>query len=96
VRDSRARFASGEGVPCLDTAIRASAVKRLTWHQLRHVSASVLIEQGASVAYLARILGHANPSITMAVYAHEFAAREHGDAMRERMEAAFGEVLTLR
>jgi integrase len=71
-------------------------VKRLTWHQLRHVSASVLIEQGASVAYLARILGHANPSITMAVYAHEFAAREHGDAMRERMEAAFGEVLTLR
>ena len=29
----------------------------------------------------------------MAVYAHEFAAREHGDAMRERMEAAFGDML---
>lgn len=77
----------------LDTALRASGLPRLCWHDLRHVSASVLIGEGASVAYLARILGHANPSITMAVYAHEFAAREHGDAMRDRMEAAFGRVL---
>jgi site-specific recombinase XerD len=34
---------------------------------LRHVAASVLIREGGGVAYLARILGHANPSITLGV-----------------------------
>jgi integrase len=60
---------------------------------LRHVAASVLIGEGASVAYVSRVLGHANPSITLSVYAHEFARVEHADRTRERMEQAFGEML---
>jgi hypothetical protein len=33
------------------------------------------------------------PAITLAIYAHELARAEHADRTRERMEAAFGEVL---
>jgi hypothetical protein len=42
---------------------------------------------------VSRVLGHANPAITLSTYAHEFAREEHADATRERMEAAFGEML---
>jgi hypothetical protein len=53
----------------------------------------MLIAEGASVAYVSRVLGHANPSITLSTYAHEFARAEHADRTRERMEEAFNEIL---
>ena len=77
----------------LRTAIDRSDLPKLSWHDLRHVAASALIAEGASVPYLARILGHSSPTITLAVYAHEFARAEHAERTRERMEAAFGELL---
>lgn len=43
--------------------------------------------------YVSRVLGHANPAITLGVYAHEFARAEHADRTRERMGAAFGGLL---
>jgi len=49
--------------------------------------------EGASVAYVSRVLGHANPAITLSIYAHEFARAEHADRPRERMEQAFGDLL---
>lgn len=60
---------------------------------MRHVAASALIAEGASVPYLSRILGHASPAITLAIYAHEFARAEHADRTRDRMEEAFGNLL---
>lgn len=77
----------------LRTALDRSDLPQLTWHDLRHIAASALIAEGASVPYLARILGHSSPTITLAVYAHEFARAEHAERTRERMEAAFGELL---
>jgi integrase len=77
----------------LRTAVDRSNLPKLTWHDLRHIAASALIAEGASVPYLARILGHSSPTITLAVYAHEFARAEHAERTRERMEAAFGELL---
>ena len=77
----------------LDKAIAAAEVPKLTWHDLRHLAASALISQGASVAYLSRVLGHASPAITLNTYAHEFARAEHADRAREQMEAAFGGLL---
>jgi integrase len=53
---------------------------------------ALLIAEGTSVAYIARVLGHASPTITLQTYAHEFAAAEHADRTRERIEQAFGEV----
>jgi integrase len=49
----------------------------LRWHDLRHVAASLLMGEGASVAYVSRVLGHAHPAITLSTY--EFAAAEHAD-----------------
>ncbi len=66
---------------------------KLRWHDLRHVAASALIAEGASIPYLSRVLGHSSPAITLAIYAHEFARTEHSDRTRERMEAAFGELI---
>jgi integrase len=77
----------------LKKAIAPSGLPHLTWHDLRHVAASVMISQGASVAYLSRILGHASPSITLSIYAHQFDEAAHADRTRDQMEAAFGSLL---
>lgn len=77
----------------LEKAIVAAGVPHLSWHDLRHLAASVLIAEGASVAYVSRVLGHASPAITLSIYAHESARAEHADRTRERMEAAFGGLL---
>lgn len=77
----------------LDEALATAQLPTLTWHDLRHVAASALIGEGASVAYISRLLGHANPAITLSIYAHEFARAEHAERTRERMEEAFGRLL---
>jgi hypothetical protein len=41
---------------------------------------------GASLSYVARVLGHANPAITLSIYAHVFARAEH----EERFPRASG------
>jgi integrase len=41
-------------------------------HELRHTCASLLVAQGASVLAVARQLGHADPSVTLRVYADLF------------------------
>jgi integrase len=77
----------------LAKALERSGLPHLTWHDLRHVAASMMIAQGASVAYLSRVLGHASPAITLTTYAHEFARAEHADRTRVQMEQAFGDLL---
>lgn len=77
----------------LEKALATAELPHLTWHDLRHIAASALIAEGASVAYLSRILGHASPAITLSIYAHEFARAEHAERTRERMEQAFGSLL---
>ena len=74
----------------LEKAIVAAGLPHLRWHDLRHVAASALIADGVSVGYLARVLGHANPAITVSTYTHEFGRAEHDDRMRDQMEKAFG------
>jgi integrase len=78
----------------LEKAIAKSGIPKLRWHDLRHIAASALIAEGASVPYLSRVLGHSNPSVTLAIYAHEFARVEHADQTRDRMEEAFGRLIS--
>jgi integrase len=80
----------------LEKSLEKGALPHLRWHDLRHLAASALISQGASVAYLSRILGHANPAITLSIYAHQFAQAEHAEQTRQRMEEAFGQLLKPR
>jgi integrase len=78
----------------LDKALQDSGLPYLRWHDLRHLAASALIAQGATLPYLSRILGHANPAITLSIYAHQFAQAEHAEQTRQQMEHAFGPLLT--
>jgi hypothetical protein len=41
------------------------------------------------VVFVSRQLGHSNPNVTLSVYAHLFARREHVHAAREALEASF-------
>ncbi len=95
-------FASSAGTPLavrniirrgLEPALAAAGLPRLRWHDLRHVAASALIEAGASPSYVARVLGHTSPAITLSIYAHVFAKTEHDERFREQQEQAFGDVL---
>jgi integrase len=95
-------FASSVGTPLavrnivrrgLLPALGKAGLPRLRWHDLRHLAASLLIAQGASVGHVSRLLGHATPSITLSTYSHAFASAEHDERTRERMEQAFGDVL---
>ena len=49
---------------------RADLPETLTPHQLRHGTASLLLNQNVPVPMVSRYLGHANPGITMKIYAH--------------------------
>ena len=56
-------------------------------HDLRHWSATVAIGQGHDVRTVAGRLGHANPAMTLRVYAHAFAATDQAVA------AGLGDIL---
>ncbi len=78
-------------------AIRASGVTasgRLSLHSFRHAFASLLISRGLNVVYVSRQLGHANPSITLEVYAHLFARADHAETARDALEASHATTVT--
>ena len=50
--------------------------KRWRLHDLRHWAATVAIGSGADVRTVAGRLGHANPAMTLRVYAHAFEAAD--------------------
>jgi len=45
---------------------------KITFHQLRHTHASILISQKVDIASIARRLGHNNIQTTLSTYAHAF------------------------
>ncbi len=54
---------------------------------------SILISQGNDVVFVSRQMGHASPSITLDVYGHLFRHADHGQRMRDRLEAAVGNAM---
>jgi integrase len=57
-------------------ATLALGLPRVRFHALRHSSASALIAAGLDVGAVSRRLGHADPSITLRVYTHQFTASD--------------------
>lgn len=51
----------------------AAGLPRMRTHDLRHSTASILLEQGVHVSTVAQLLGHANASITLNTYSHVIA-----------------------
>ena len=59
-----------------------------TYHDLRHFAASVLIRRGCSPTTVQHFLGHANASMTLAVYAGLWP--DSSDQIRKALDAEFG------
>jgi hypothetical protein len=53
-------------------------VRPFKLHAARHTYASLALDAGRSIRFVAEQLGHANPAFTLRVYAHAMPA-EHGD-----------------
>ena len=51
-------------------ALRKAGLSYIRFHDLRHTFATLALAKGAPITYLSRQMGHANPHITMKVYAH--------------------------
>lgn len=106
-QDDDYAFASAVGTPrdgtnvgkrILGGAIKAAKLDeagkpKLRFHDCRHTFASLLIAQGRDVVHVSRQLGHANPSITLTVYAHLFDEQRHADDTRAALSARFGSLL---
>jgi integrase len=50
----------------------AIGMPEITFHGLRHTHASQLIASGVDIVTISKRLGHAKPSVTLAIYAHMF------------------------
>jgi len=53
-------------LPCLE----AGGLRHVTFHALRHTFASLLIQSGASLAYVKEQMGHSSIQVTVDVYGH--------------------------
>jgi integrase len=82
----------GEGFRQAVKRAGLQAPGKLTLHSLRHGFASLLISQGLNVVFVSRQLGHANPNITLQVYAHLYARADHADTARAALEASHAEL----
>jgi integrase len=67
----------------------SQAPGKLVLHSLRHSFASLLIANGLNVVFVSRQLGHANPNITLEVYAHLFQHADHAHTARDALEASY-------
>ena len=50
--------------------LEAEGIRRVTFHALRHTFASLLIQQGASLAYVKEQMGHSSIQVTVDIYGH--------------------------
>ena len=52
--------------------LRKANLPKIRFHDLRHTAASIMLNHNVPVLVVSKILGHANPSITLNTYAHCF------------------------
>lgn len=64
--------------------IEDNNLKKITFHQLRHTSASVLVQEGINIKEVSSRLGHSTSSTTLNIYSHVLKSADQGasDAMR--------------
>ncbi len=66
-----------------DDAVKASGLPRIRLHDCRHTAASLMLASNVPVKVVSEMLGHASPTITLAIYAHTMPgmAEEAGAAL---------------
>ncbi|WP_151898178.1 tyrosine-type recombinase/integrase [Streptomyces sp. C8S0] len=52
------------------TLLRKAGLRRIRFHDLRHSTATLLLEQGVELIVIKELLGHAHIGVTATVYAH--------------------------
>ncbi|MEU9625179.1 tyrosine-type recombinase/integrase, partial [Streptomyces sp. NPDC048155] len=52
------------------TLLRKAGLRRIRFHDLRHSTATLLVEQGVELVVIKELLGHAHIDVTATVYAH--------------------------
>ena len=55
----------------LTPLLKEARLRHLTWHHLRYNAGSYLLSEHVPITVVSKILGHANPAVTMGIYAHE-------------------------
>lgn len=68
--------------------VRQAGIRDANFHALRHTFATRSLEQGMDIVTLSRLLGHANPSITMDKYGH--ALDDHKRSSIEKLGGLYG------
>ncbi len=76
-----------------EAGLNRDGVPKLSCHDLRHTYGSHLVLSGLDVVRVSRQLGHARPSVTLDVYAHEFEQAQHAGDVAAKLTAAFGGIL---
>jgi integrase len=61
--------------------LERAGVPRVRFHDLRHTSASLMLNNGIPVIVVSKILGHSKPSITLDIYGHLYNEMQ-GDVAR--------------
>jgi integrase len=72
-----------------DPAVKAAGLDGLTFHELRHTAAAILIAEGFHPKVIQQRLGHASVRTTMDIYGHLLESVDAG--VTARLEAIFGE-----
>ena len=52
------------------TLLRKAGLRRIRFHDIRHSTATLLLEQGVELVVIKELLGHAHIDVTATVYAH--------------------------
>lgn len=81
-------FAHYDGTPFNETTpshwfkdfLKRNGFRHIRLHDLRHTSATLLINQGVHAKIISQRLGHANITTTMNVYGHALATADHAAA----------------
>jgi len=68
--------------------LRVAGLPKVRFHDLRHTSASLMLNYGIPAIVVSKRLGHANPSITLNVYGHVM------PSMQEKAAETMDELLT--
>lgn len=56
--------------------LKANSLRPITFHQLRHTSATLLINENVNIREVSKRLGHSNTSTTLNIYAHALKAAD--------------------